>query len=269
MTKDDWLETRHEMRASETWDTRSTSTDLRVEPMRAPALAGTESRWTVESRGTVYRLHRDEVQVLHAAGTFRTVALQDLTRDQPDARARAAHLRRRGLVTVNGYCPREDTVTRFLVISLSRRGQHVLTAADPRGHYRAGPRRWREVGHDVGVYRAYQHECRRLWGDGCAVTTLRTEDELKRLLWGSRSTESPRDPHERRWARAAELVLPVDAAGCVQIPDLQIGYRDARGEPHIVNVEVTTRQYTDAQRQAKLRAGFRCYAVAALMRDRP
>ena len=118
----------------------------------------------------------------------------------------------------------------------------------------------REAPHDADVAKACRKEIEALTGRGCRLRRVLIDAELKGILAkrseAARAKDGKEEADRARRQAAAELHLPVDQQGHVQIPDAQLQYVDAAGNIGRVNVEVTSDQYSGASIQAKSGAGF-------------
>ena len=201
--------------------------------------------------------------------TYRVVSVKDLVEERFGGNAYAARkgidqLKREGLL-------REDAVQlpsgkSFKVLTATEKGQREARDRNPGGgqRYWSGLVKPAELRHDAAVYRAARTEIEKLEKDGCRVTRVRLDYELKSKV--ARATErararSGREAAQKAKLRAAkELKLPVDEQGRVGYPDAQIEYTDARGEAGRVSVEVTSGNYRSRDIQGKAGAGFALHA---------
>lgn len=124
----------------------------------------------------------------------------------------------------------------------------------------AGMVKPREAAHDADVAKACRKEIKALTARGARLRRILIDAELKGVL--AKRSESARvkkgkeEADRARRKAAAELHLPCDDRGHVQIPDAQIQYVDESGNIGRVNVEVTSDKYMKASIQAKSTAGF-------------
>jgi hypothetical protein len=143
------------------------------------------------------------------------------------------------------------------VLMLTNTGRRLLRDADaPHQMYRMGGIKRRELGHDALVYRLYRDASARIEAAGGRVEHVRLDDDLKRGLYARPTAdEHEMNAAELRAMRAEALGLP-SIDGHVQIPDLQLEYRDAQGEMHRMCLEIVTPSYKAHHIAAKARAGF-------------
>jgi hypothetical protein len=246
--------------------------DAREAFTRRLALPHGPDRETVrDARDREYRLRGSESRTLATVGAFRVVPAQNL-RDHNDRPADPRqgdlrHLRDQGLietVRIPGY--REQAVV------LTDRGRDLLEANRDRDRdhgqaFYAGLKRERELEHDAQLYRAYEHEGRRLDARGAEIERVRLDYELKREYqqWlHEHDRDRPdydgrpdRDAGEiEEWAREHDLPYFDEQ---VHFPDFRIEYRDIDGREDHVDVEVTTEHYRGAHGAAAARTGFSCH----------
>ena len=158
----------------------------------------------------------------------------------------------------------------FKVLSLTRKGVaevRKLTAKrgiDPGQEIRFSRMRPREAAHDTAVYRACRKEREQIEAQGATVRRIRLDTELKstiaRASEAARRKEAKRAADAERHRVARELELPVDDAGTVLYPDVQMEYTDADGQTDRVNIEAVSGNYRERSVRAKAAAGFRLHA---------
>ncbi len=214
-------------------------------------------------------------RVLQDLGIYRVAALKDLVNEHfgghPFAARRAIDdLKRRGLV--EEFQARGPRGRPFRVLYLTRKGRRMAERQrgerlDPDQRYWSGRDKFREAGHEAGVYRAGRKVWRDIEAQGGTVWRVRCDSELKaavaRLVEKARALHG-REEAERVKREVAEMLgLPV-VDGKVLYPDLQIEFRDAGGRTGRVNVEVATGNYRSREIARKQAAGFQMHAADGL-----
>ena len=154
----------------------------------------------------------------------------------------------------------------FTVYTLTKSGAGlaqrlaVKRGLDPEQRAWAGMVKPREAAHDADVAKACRKEIEALTARGGRLRRILIDAELKGILAKRsetvRAKEGKEEADRARRKAAAELHLPCNDQGHVQIPDAQIQYVDESGNIGRVNVEVTSDQYSGASIQAKSGAGF-------------
>ena len=154
----------------------------------------------------------------------------------------------------------------FTVYTLTKAGaalaqrQAVRSGLDPQQRTWAGMVKPREASHDAQVAKACRKEIEAIAAKGGRLRRVLIDAELKSILAkrseAARIKEGREEADRERQQAAAELHLPCNDQGRVQIPDAQIQYADQAGNLGRVNVEVTSDQYGAAAIQAKSAAGF-------------
>ena len=154
----------------------------------------------------------------------------------------------------------------FTVYTLTKAGAAlaqrlaVKRGLDPEQRAWAGMVKPREAAHDADVAKACRKEIEALTARGARLQRILIDAELKGILAKRSETARVKKGKEEadraRRKAAAELHLPCDEQGHVQIPDAQIQYVDESGNIGRVNVEVTSDKYMQASIQAKSAAGF-------------
>ena len=154
----------------------------------------------------------------------------------------------------------------FTVYTLTKSGAGVAQrlavkrGLDPEQRAWAGMVKPREVAHDADVAQACRKEIEALTARGGRLRRILIDPEMKGILAKrsetARAKEGKEEADRARRKAAAELHLPCNDQGHVQIPDAQLQYVDAAGNIGRVNVEVTSDQYSGASVQAKSGAGF-------------
>ena len=136
----------------------------------------------------------------------------------------------------------------------------VKRGLDPEQRAWAGMVRPRDAAHDADVAKACRKEIEALTARGARLRRILIDAELKGILANRSETARVKKGKEEadraQRKAAAELHLPCDDQGHVQIPDAQIQYVDEAGNLGRVNVEVGTDHYREASVKAKSAAGF-------------
>ena len=158
----------------------------------------------------------------------------------------------------------------FKVLSLTRKGVAEVRklaaehGMNPGQEIRVARVRPSEAAHDTAIYRACRKEREQLEAHGATVRRVRLDAELKssvaRASEAVRRKEGKRAADAERHRIARELGLPIDAAGRVLYPDVQIEYADAEGRSGRVNIEAVSGNYRERSVRAKAAAGFRLHA---------
>ena len=206
---------------------------------------------------------------LHDLCTYRAISFRDLSDARFDghdfvARRAISQLHAGGLVVQGrGFGPKGRP---FALVAATRAGV-AATCSGGRGssdqRYWHGLVKPSEAHHDTAVYRAARETIAELERDGCTVTRVRIDAELKsvlaRVAERARTDGGPGAARAAQHNKARELGLPV-ADGKVHIPDVQIEYERADGpagpEPGRANVEVVTASYKEGSIRAKAALGF-------------
>lgn len=136
----------------------------------------------------------------------------------------------------------------------------VKRGLDPEQRAWAGMVKPREAAHDADVAKACRKEIEALTARGARLRRILIDAELKGILAkrseAARARKGKEEADRARRKAAAELHLPCDDQGHVQIPDAQIQYVDEAGNLGRVNVEVASDHYREASAKAKSAAGF-------------
>jgi hypothetical protein len=213
-------------------------------------------RVLVPHRDGLYALRGSEVNLLRILGRFRAVRTCDLQTSPRVTREDVTSLTKQGLVMHTRLASPPGSRGEQ-VLMLTAAGRRLLRDADaPHERYQMSGAKRRELAHDALVYRLYRDTCARIEAAGGRVEHLRLDDDLKRALY-ARPTGEERELEagELRAARAEQLGLPV-LDGHVQIPDLQLEYRDREATLHRLCLEIVTPSYKAHHIAAKARAGF-------------
>ena len=224
-----------------------------------------------------FQLPADSVEALRAAGSFGTVALDDLHsvfQSTQRARRELRKLQREGLLRAERFRRGDRSI---IVASLTATGKHLMEHhVDPRDpgdenaqRYRARRPRSAQVLHDVAVYRAACREMHAIQERGGRVVLVRTDDDLRQLVaWrAGRAMRAGASQRKARSSSAASLGLTMHGRN-VTYPDIRIEYERADasdGPPRsgFVDVEVATLDYRRPTLRAKAAAGFRIYRIDA------
>jgi len=220
------------------------------------ALPSGRRRALVARGDRAYALRGSEVDLLRTVGRFRAVRTCDLQPSPRTAREDVASLAKQGLLMHTRLASPPGSRAEQ-VLMLTNAGRQLLRQADaPHEMYRMSGVKRRELAHDALIYRLYRDTSERIEAAGGRVESIRLDDDLKRELYAKPTGEERElDPAELRAVRAEELGLPV-LDGHVQIPDLQLEYRDIEGELHQVSLEIVTPNYKADHIETKARAGF-------------
>ena len=136
----------------------------------------------------------------------------------------------------------------------------VKRGLDPEQRAWSGMVKPREAAHDADVAKACRKEIEALTARGARLRRILIDAELKGILAKRSETARVKQGKEEadraRRKAAAELHLPCDDQGHVQIPDAQIQYVDEAGNLGRVNVEVASDHYREASVKAKSAGGF-------------
>lgn len=220
-----------------------------------------------------YKLRGSETRILAVVGAFRAVPQEDLERSSQATRSLSKdveRLRQAELLTSRPYMTGRDRCT---LLTLTERGHSLLENSrrrEPgtgRQLYYPGPGKHRELAHDSRLYQAYRDAERSLAQDGCRVSRVRLESELKREY-----QQFLQEPNRRRRDATGEPVRDRDAIlrwaeqhglpvidDSVKFPDLRVEYERPDGERRHEDIEVITPNYRGAHVSGKVAAGFTCY----------
>jgi hypothetical protein len=204
----------------------------------------------------IYALRGSEVNVLRTVGRFRAVRTCDLPTSPRITREDVMSLSKQGLIMHTRLASLPGSRGEQ-VLMLTAAGRRLLRDAHaPHERYQISGVKRRELAHDALVYRLYRDTTARIETAGGRVEHVRLDDDLKRALY-ARPTGEERELEsaELRAVRAEQLGLPV-LDGHVQIPDLQLEYRDRDEALHRLCLEIVTPSYKAHHIAAKARAGF-------------
>ncbi len=213
-----------------------------------------------------YELRDSEFQTLADIGTFRTLAIDDLTQfryaaDNAKANAEVRNLVQQGLLRVRKLHPSKATFT-----ALTRKGQSILSLRRPaasRQVYYSQFVKPRELRHDAAIYRLYQEVAARIAREGGRVSRIVLDFELKKSinprLAKLKSLPDSQQEQQRQKIATDHGLAVVD--GKIPLPDLRVEYETAEREQTKVDVELATSDYHRNSLAAKARAGFSIYAM--------
>jgi hypothetical protein len=203
-------------------------------------------------------------------GTFRTIALSDLTR------VRYAGNEKQALEEVNNLLRQKllrrsiSQPERAVYLTLTPEGHQFLLARS--GHsahenqvFYHGFVKPRETEHDAAIYQLYQKETANIIASGGKVTRVILDFELKKSInrrLARLSSLPEKEQSQRKSEVANENGLTV-VKGRIQIPDLRLEYEDQDHNPAKVDLELATGHYRHESLAAKSSAGFKIYASAS------
>lgn len=243
--------------------TRNTQSQRSSADSRSP-----RSRDEVPERS--YEVSESQAKTMVDIGTFRTIALSDLTR------VRYAGNDKQALEEVNNLLRQKllrrsiSQPDRAIFLALTPEGHRFLLARNGQGAHENqvfyhGFVKTRETEHDAAIYQLYQKEAENIIASGGKVTRLILDFELKKSLNRklARLSSLPEEEQvERKSEVAKEHGLTV-VKGRIQIPDLRLEYEDRDHNPAKVDLELATGHYRHASMAAKSSAGFKIYAAAS------
>src|SRR6266851_10247910 len=243
--------------------TRSTRSQRPSADSRTP-----RSRDEVPERS--YEVSQSQAKTIADVGTFRTIALSDLTHvryggNEKQALAEVNNLLRQKLLRRSISHP-----DRAVYLALTPEGHRFLLARNGQGAHENqvfyhGFVKTRETEHDAAIYQLYQKEAENIIASGGKVTRVILDFELKKSVNRKLARLSPL-PEEEQAQRKCEVAnehgLTV-VKGRIQIPDLRLEYEDRDHNPAKVDLELATGHYRHASMAAKSSAGFKIYASAS------
>jgi len=203
-------------------------------------------------------------------GTFRTIAISDVTRvryagNEKQALGEVNNLLRQKLLRRSISQP-----DRSIYLTLTPEGHRVLLGRNAQGVdenqvFYHGFVKTRETEHDAAIYQLYQKEAENIFASGGKVTRVILDFELKKSV-NRKLARLSSLPEEERAQRKCEVAnehgLTVVKAR-IQIPDLRLEYEDRDHNPAKVDLELATGHYRHASMAAKSSAGFKIYASAS------
>jgi DNA-binding MarR family transcriptional regulator len=216
-----------------------------------------------------YEVNESQAKTMADIGTFRTIALRDLTR------VRYAGNQKQALEEVNNLLRQK-----LLQRSISQPDRAVYLTLTPEGHRLLLARKGqdanenqalyhgfvkpRETEHDAAIYQLYQKEAGNIIRSGGKVTRVILDFELKKSVnrkLAKLSSLSEEEQARRKSEVANDHGLTV-VNGRIQIPDLRLEYEDQEHNPATVELELATGHYRHGSLAAKSSAGFKIYASA-------
>jgi DNA-binding MarR family transcriptional regulator len=226
------------------------------------------------SRGEVpersYEVTESQAKAMADVGTFRTIALSDLTR------VRYAGNEKQALEEVNNLLRQKllrrsiSQPDRAVYLTLTPEGHRFVLArnelgADQNQVFYHGFVKTRETEHDAAIYQLYQKEAENIIASGGKVTRVILDFELKKSLNRklARLSSLPEDEEEERKSEVAKEDGLTVVKGRIQIPDLRLEYEDRDHNPATVDLELATGHYRHGSLAAKSSAGFKIYASAS------
>jgi len=217
-----------------------------------------------------YEVSESQAKTMADVGTFRTIALSDLTRvryggNEKQALAEVNNLLRQKLLRRSISQP-----DRAVYLTLTPEGHQFLLARNGQGAHENqvfyhGFVKTRETEHDAAIYRLYQKEAENIIAAGGKVTRLILDFELKKSLNRklARLSSLPEEEQEESKSEVAKEHGLTVVKGRIQIPDLRLEYEDPDHNPARVDLELATGHYRHASLAAKSSAGFKIYASAS------
>lgn len=217
-----------------------------------------------------YEVSESQAKTMADIGTFRTVALNDLTS------VRYAGNGKQALEEVNNLLRQKllrrsiSQPDRAIYLTLTPEGHRFLSARNGQGAEENqvlyhGFVKTRETEHDAAIYQLYQKEAENIIASGGKVTRVILDFELKKSLNRklARLSSLPEEEQEERKSEVAKEHGLTVVKGRIQIPDLRLEYEDRDHNPAKVDLELATGHYRHASMAAKSSAGFKIYASAS------
>ena len=217
-----------------------------------------------------YEINGSQAKTMADIGTFRTIALRDLTR------VRYAGNEKQALEEVNDLLRQKllrrsvSQPDRAVYLTLTPEGHQFLLTRDGQGAdndqvFYHGFVKTRETEHDAAIYQLYQKEAGNIISSGGKVTRVILDFELKKSI-NRKLARLSSLPQEEQAERKAELAFEHGLTvvnGRIQIPDLRLEYEDQDHNPAKVDLELATGHYRHGSLAAKSSAGFKIYASAS------
>ncbi len=229
----------------------------RPEPDRNPIpaqpdrpAASSDRREEVFDRTRSYRLNADEMHLLTTVGSFRTVAIRDLSKPE------ITNLLRAGLMDKKSVYPQRSGLP-LEVLVLTETGRKLLRHQQPleaRQRYYARLAKPNEIEHDAAIYRAYLKAKERIEEQGGTVNRIVLDYELKSII-NREMNSSSGSAAEKRRSLAVDLDLKI-VNDKLPLPDLRLEYTDQEGRELHEDLEIVTRHYKAAHMAGKAAAGF-------------
>jgi len=217
-----------------------------------------------------YEVSESQAKTMVDIGTFRTIAISDVTRvryagNEKQALGEVNNLLRQKLLRRSISQP-----DRSIYLTLTPEGQRVLLARNGQGVdenqvFYHGFVKTRETEHDAAIYQLYQKEAENITASGGKVTRVILDFELKKSVNRklARLSSLPEDEQAERKSEVANEDGLTVVKGRIQIPDLRLEYEDRDHNPAKVDLELATGHYRHASLAAKSGAGFKIYASAS------
>lgn len=243
--------------------TRNTQSQRSSADSRSP-----RSRIEIPERS--YEVSESQAKTMADIGTFRTIALSDLTS------IRYAGNDKQALEEVNNLL-RQKLLRRSIsqpdrtnYLTLTPEAHRFLSTRNGQGAeenqvFYHGFVKARETKHDAAIYQLYQKEAESIIASGGKVTRVILDFELKKSLNRklARLSSLPEEEQEERKSEVAKEHGLTVVKGRIQIPDLRLEYEDRDHNPAKVDLELATGHYRHASMAAKSSAGFKIYASAS------
>ena len=217
-----------------------------------------------------YEVTASQAKTMGDIGTFRTIALSDLTRvryagDEKQALDEVNNLLRQKLLQRSVSQP-----GRAVYLTLTPEGHQFLLARNGQGAHNDqvfyhGFVKTRETEHDAAIYQLYQKEAGNIVSSGGKVTRVILDFELKKSINRklAKLSSLPQEEQAERKAEVANEHCLTVVKGGIQIPDLRLEYEDQDHNPAKVDLELATGHYRHESLAAKSSAGFKIYASAS------
>ena len=217
-----------------------------------------------------YEVNESQAKTMGDIGTFRTIALRDLTR------VRYAGNEKQALEEVNDLLRQKllrrsvSQPDRAVYLTLTPEGHQFLLTGNGQGAdndqvFYHGFVKTRETEHDAAIYQLFQKEAGNIISSGAKVTRVILDFELKKSI-NRKLARLSSLPQEEQAERKAEVAFEHGLTvvnGRIQIPDLRLEYEDQDHNPAKVDLELATGHYRHKSLAAKSSAGFKIYASAS------
>lgn len=217
-----------------------------------------------------YEVNESQAKTMGDIGTFRTIALRDLTRvryagNEKQALEEVNDLLRQTLLRRSVSQP-----DRAVYLTLTAEGHQFLLTENGQGAdndqvFYHGFVKTRETEHDAAIYQLFQKEAGNIISSGGKVTRVILDFELKKSI-NRKLARLSSLPQEEQAERKAEVAFEHGLTvvnGRIQIPDLRLEYEDHDHNPAKVDLELATGHYRHGSLAAKSSAGFKIYASAS------
>jgi hypothetical protein len=240
------------------------------EPLEKPAAS--RDRVAIPGRHRTLRISEAERRTLIEIGRFRTVAVEDLARNQYAGRAKDMWQDLRSLAAQGLLERRTAWVGRrqgtLEVVVLTRSGKNLLEREQPgdnaaRQALYAGFVKPSEVAHDAAIYRMFHAAAARIQKEGGTVRRVVLDYELKRGVYSplAKAKHLPAAEYAKRQAAVARDNGLKVVRGTIPLPDLRIEYQTRDREIARVDLELATHHYHGSHLRAKAEAGFTLYVA--------